>query len=91
MSSAEFSTMIETATAAGLIIEAYPKQYLINATDSDVTIQSYYASTGTAVFRDGNNKYRSKKKAIRNFSFDRFIELCKGDGDNDILEFFEED
>lgn len=77
---------LEMANAAGMTFKGYPQTKLINVTDEDGIIQSYYASTGTAVFRDGNNKYNSHKHTERNISFERFLALCKGD--EDILTTF---
>lgn len=72
--------------AVGLDFKVYPTTGLINVTDVDGVIQSYYTTTGTAVFRDGNDKYKSKKHTERNMAFGRFLALCKGD--EDILETF---
>ena len=91
MNHAEFDFLINKAKGVGLSVSAYPNQWLINIIDSDGVTQSYYTTTGTAIFRDGNDKYKSKKKTLRDFSYDKFITLCKGDGDEDILDFFEED
>lgn len=91
MNNAEFDQLIQMAHDAGLICKAYPAQWLLNITDPDGTVQSYYASTRTAIFRDGNDKYRSKKHTERNFPYGRFIALCIGEGDDDILDFFKED
>ena len=91
MNPAEFDYLIQKAVEAGLTYKAYPAQWLLNITDSDGTVQSYYASTKTAIFRDGNDKYRSQKHTERNFPYDRFIALCIGEGDDDILDFFKED
>ena len=93
MNRTEFDNLVQMATDAGLKVVSYPKTWLINATDSDGTVQSYYASTGTAIFRDGNDDryYRAKKKTFRDFPYDRFIALCVGDGDDDILDFFKEE
>ena len=46
-----FDDMMRKATAAGLHGKGYPKTGLINCKDSDGTIQSYYTTTGTAIFR----------------------------------------
>lgn len=86
-----FEDMVSLAEMAGLEVTLYPKQRLINIKDSDEIIQSYYASTGTAIFRDCNDKWKQKRKTFRNFPFDRFLVLCKGDTDDDILDFFEEE
>lgn len=77
---------LEMANAAGMTFKGYPQTKLINVTDEDGIIQSYYASTGTAVFRDGNNKYKSRKHTEHNISFERFLTLCKGE--EDILTVF---
>lgn len=86
MSIETFNDMLKDVYLLNLEYKAYPKQYLINVTDVDDTIQSYYASTRTAIFRDGNDKYRSKKHIEHNFSWERFLKLCLGD--EDIIEAF---
>lgn len=82
----EFAQVIEKVKATGLKYKEYPNNYLINVTDTDGTIQSFYASTGTAVFRDGNDKYKSQKHSEYNMQLDRFLRLCSGE--EDILEAF---
>ena len=81
---AMFDEMLQKAIDAGLHGKGYPKTGLINCTDSDGTIQSYYTTTGTAIFRDGNLR-NSKRVTVRDLPFDRFITLCVGK-DADILE-----
>lgn len=78
-----FYDAVETS---GMSYKTYPSNGLINVTDIDGTVQSYYTTTGTAIFRDGNDKYKSKKHTEHNMSFDRFLSLCKGE--EDILETF---
>lgn len=77
---------ITQVKAMGLEYKDYPQTKLLNVTDVDGVIQSYYCSTGTAVFRDGNNKYKSKKHTERDMPFERFLALCNGE--EDILEAF---
>ena len=55
-------------------------------TDNNGIIQSYYASTGTAVFRNSNDRYNSKKHTEKNMSNRRFISFCTGE--EDILTTF---
>lgn len=86
-----FEEMVALVEEAGLEVRPYPAQYLINVKDSDEIIQSYYTSTGTAIFRDCNDKWKQKRKTFRNFPFERFLILCKGDTEDDILDFFEEE
>lgn len=74
------------ANAFGLSYKGYQQTKMINVEDEDGIIQSYYTTTGTAVFRDGNNKYKSHKHTERNIPFLRFLALCKGD--EDILTTF---
>ena len=81
-----FDQMIAKARAAGLHTEAYPKTWMINCEDVDGTVQSFYTTTGTAVFRDGNGR-RAKRVTVRNMDFNRFIELCVGET-ADILEIY---
>ena len=81
-----FDAAIAEVAKTGLEYKVYPSTKLINVTDVDGIIQSYYASTGTAMFRDGNDKYKSHKHTERNFSLERFLALCSGK--EDILETF---
>lgn len=83
----EFQSAISKVIHAGLEYTAYPNNFLINVTDVDGTIQSYYASTGTAMFRDGNDRFKSRTHVERKMSLERFISLCQGG--EDILDFFE--
>lgn len=86
MDNSTFTDLIFKVVQKELEYTSYRNTWLINVTDQDGVIQSYYASTGTAVFRDGNNKYTSAKHTERNFSFDRFLDLCSGK--EDIIETF---
>lgn len=79
-----FDEMVQKAIDAGLHGKGYRKTGLINCADSDGTIQSYYTTTRTAIFRDGNLR-NSKRVTVRNLDYDRFITLCVGK-DADILE-----
>lgn len=71
---------------AGLPVQVYEKTYQLNVTDVDGVVQSYYASTGTAIFRDGNNKYTQKRKTVKDMPFEEFLALCTGE--KDILETY---
>ena len=86
MTQAELTAVVSKIESAGLSYKLYPNTYLVNVTDTDNIIQSYYTSTGTAIFRDGNDKYNSQKHTEKDMSVDRFIALCKGE--EDILESF---
>lgn len=81
-----FQEYEEKVKATGLEYKVYPNNYLINVTDVDGVIQSFYSSTGTAIFRDGNDKYKQKKHSEYNMTLERFLNLC--DGKEDILETF---
>lgn len=81
---------IEAVKATGLEYQAYPQTMLLNVTDVDGVIQSYYCSTRTAIFRDGNNKYKSKKHTERDMPFERFLSLCNGEEDI-LTTFFNEE
>lgn len=81
-----FQQMEAKVKTTGLEYKSYPNNYLINVTDTDGVVQSFYCSTGTAIFRDGNNRYKQNKHTEYDFSFDRFLDLCKGT--EDILEAF---
>lgn len=82
----DYEYYLEMANVTGVPFKGYPQTKLINVTDVDGVIQSYYSTTGTAVFRDGNNKYKSHKHTEHNLTFERFLALCKGD--EDILTTF---
>lgn len=84
-----FEKMKEKFSESGLNFTPYSSNYMINAVDEDGIIQSYFTSTGTAIFRDGNDKYKSKKHTINFMSVNEFIALCKGTSDKDIMEFFD--
>lgn len=86
MTHEEYDAVVAKVNAAGLPYKTYPNAYQINITDTDGIIQSYYASKGTAVFRDGNDSYRSQKHTEKGMSIDRFIAFCEGS--EDIMEFF---
>ena len=88
MSREEFATIVQQAEASGLKFAAYPKTFLLNVIDCDGITQSYYASTGTAMFRDGNDWRTSKSKKVSGISLDRFLYLCKGEGDDDIVTLY---
>ena len=79
----EFINKVEIS---GLKYKIYPQTKMINVTDVDNVVQSYYCSTGTAIFRDGNDTYKSHKHTERDMPFDRFLSLCSGD--EDIIETF---
>ena len=59
----------------------YPQTKLINAEDYNGIIQSYYASTGTAIFRDSNNKYKQRRVTVRDMPCEQFIKLCADGGE----------
>ena len=84
----EFYRVVDMFESAGLQIKTYPQTYLINAQDCDGVWQSYYASTGTAVFRDGNDKYKSRHHTERHMPVMRFIQLCKDNSIEDIQELY---
>ena len=82
----EYDAVVAKVEATGLPYKTYPNTYQINITDVDGIIQSYYASKGTAVFRDGNDSYRSQRHTEHGMSIERFLDFCKGD--EDIMDFF---
>lgn len=77
---------IERVAKSGLQYKVYPQTKMINVTDVDNVIQSYYTTTGTAVFRDGNDKFKSHRHTEHDMPFERFLSLCSGD--EDIIELF---
>ena len=76
-----FDTALEKISRSGLGYTTYPQTKLINVEDYNGIIQSYYASTGTAVFRDCNNKFKQRRVTVREMPCDRFIELCQDGGE----------
>ena len=56
----------------GKDITPYPNTKMINMKDSGGIIHSYYASTGTAIFRKENGKY-GDKEIVKNLSPQEFI------------------
>lgn len=74
---------------SGLPYQTYASTRMINMTDVDGIVQSYYASTGTAVFRDGNNKYRQKRVTVHDMPPADFVLFCKSvDDEHDIMGRF---
>ena len=86
MNKEEFQDIVAQVKATGLEYKEYPNNYLINVTDVDGVVQSFYSSTGTAIFRDGNDKYKQKRHSEYNMTVERFLDLCNGK--EDILEAF---
>lgn len=86
MNNAEFEKLEHLVKETGLKYKAYPNNYLINVTDVDGVIQSYYTSTGTAIFRDGNDIYISQKHTEHNMPLEHFLKLCSGE--LDILQTY---
>lgn len=57
----------------GIFFKYYPNQHLFNVTDEFGRVHSFYASTGTAMFRfDAKGKY-SKQKSVKGISVSKFI------------------
>lgn len=51
----------------------YDNTGLVNAFDCRGVIQSFYVTTGTAMFRASNNKYEKRRETMRNWSISQFI------------------
>ena len=74
---------------SGLQYQVYPSTRMINMADTDGIVQSYYASTGTAIFRDSNNRYRQNRVTVRDMSPADFVLFCKCvDDEHDIVGKF---
>lgn len=86
MNQTEFQKIIEKVKESGLNFKVYPNTYLINVTDYEGVVQSFYCSTGTAIFRDGNDRYKQNRHTEYDMKLERFIDLCSGK--EDILEEF---
>jgi len=59
MTNEEFKKIL--AMFAGINHKAFPHTRLINVIDSNNVVHSYYASTGTAIFRNDKDKYGERK------------------------------
>lgn len=86
-----FDDALEKFHVSSLKYVTYPQTKLINAEDFNGIIQSYYASTGTAVFRDSNNKFKQRRVTVREMPCERFIELCINGGDIYEIYFMNEE
>lgn len=82
----EFEAMHQAAVEAGLRVTPYPGTKMLNVTDVDGVVQSYYTTTGTAIFRDGPDRYKQNRHTEKDLPFERFLALCKGE--EDILGTF---
>lgn len=76
MDLAEFGKYSDYFSRCGLIHKDYPKQYLINVDDANGTVQSYYASKQTAIFRKSNDK-DAEKRSIHDFPVQKFAYVCQ--------------
>lgn len=85
----DYGKALKEIEHSGLKFTPYPQTKLINVEDKYGIIQSYYASTGTAVFRDSNHKYNAQRRTVRLMMCDEFIELCL-DGDKIFDKYFSE-
>ena len=70
MTNEEFEKIL--AMFADINHKAYPNTRLINVIDSNDIIHSYYASTGTAIFRNDKDKY-GEKEIVKNIPPEKFI------------------
>lgn len=84
----EFNDIVRMLSEEDLRIKVYPDTRLINAQNCDGVWQSYYASTATAIFRDGNDKYNQRRVTVRHLPLCRFIDLCKDNSEEDIQEIY---
>ncbi len=71
----EFKELVGNFANCNLPYTVYPKNQLINVTDRNGVIHSYYAGTGTAMFRKENGE-KAQKKVIRNFKASYFGYYC---------------
>ena len=76
MTDAEYNNVVDMFRTADLAFVPYPQTRLINAEDCDGTMQSYYASTGTAIFRMSNDKFDKRRMTLKNMKPDEFIDFC---------------
>jgi hypothetical protein len=77
----DFDAALDLFHKSSLKYVTYPQTKLINAEDYNGIIQSYYASTGTAIFRDSNNKYKQRRVTVREMPCEQFIKLCADGGE----------
>lgn len=76
MTEREYNGIVSKFKDANLAIATYPQTRLINAEDCDGITQSYYASTGTAIFRMSNDKFDNRRITLKNMAVDEFIDYC---------------
>lgn len=89
MTDTEFKIILSALDDIDIAYTPYPQTRLINAEDCDGTTQSYYASTGTAIFRMSNDKYDKRRKTVRNMRIDDFIHFCTECYSDEIFKILE--
>lgn len=72
----EFGRCGDYLMRCGLDIQTFKQTYLINATDANGTVQSYYCTKQTAVFRQSNDK-DAERRTVKNFPLNKFAYACK--------------
>ncbi len=77
MTREEYNKLLDIFKETGLDVAEYPQTYQINVTDLDGVVQTYYASKGTAVLRDGNDWKKSQKRTIYNMPYNKFLDACQ--------------
>lgn len=72
----EFGKVHDYLTRCGIDCRTYCKTFLVNCWDKNGVIQSYYASTQTAIFRKGNEK-TDEKRTVKDFPIQKFAYVCQ--------------
>lgn len=86
MTETEFNEVLSMFQSANLAITPYPQTRLINAEDCDGTTQSFYASTGTAIFRMSNDKFDKRRITLKNMKPEEFIDYCENYYSDEIFK-----
>lgn len=86
MTEREYNEIVSMFRQANLAIATYPQTRLINAEDCDGTTQSFYASTGTAIFRMSNNKFEKRRITVKNMRAEEFVDYCKNYYSDEIFK-----
>lgn len=72
----EFGRYADYLIRCGLDIQTFKQTYHINVPDAEGTIQPYYCTKQTAVFRKSNDK-EAERRTVKNFPLNKFAYACK--------------
>lgn len=76
MDLAEFGKYSDYFNRCDLIHKDFPRQYMLNVWDANQVVQSYYASTQTAMFRKSNDE-KAEKRTVKDMPVQKFAYACQ--------------